>query len=264
VAASKQLAKCDKFSIYSAFTELAISGGTLRDGLCYILPFGEKATFMPGWKYRLEQVNELPNVVHCHEPVVVYDCDEFDYERGMKTIIKVHRPGIRTEANAPIYVYWVIEFKHGPDVYIMSAMEVLKIRDTYSKSYKDYVAAANAAGVKPDGKTKVMKNGQYGPYEVELPMWIKDEGEAFKKTIVRRTWKHLPKLPKQKWLESRLKEAGIPEDTDPEEQLSEGDFDKMLLKEEGPEMKQGSGNSGPEDLAFEDVSYKPNDIEYSF
>lgn len=223
-----QLADTDRFSQYVAFSELGISGGTLRDGLCYIVPLKGKAQFWPGWKFRLEQINELPNVVHCHEPVVVYDCDDFDFERGMKTIIKKHIPKPRSADNKITYVYFIIEFTHGPDVYIMDAIKCYQIRDQYSSSYKEYL------------KKKAANKWESW---MELPMWIKDESQAVQKTIVKQTWKYLPKLPKHKWIDERLKAQGLidkePEDIKAEEGAAEN-LDNLLVKEE-PKQPEATG-----------------------
>lgn len=210
VAASQQLQQADKFSIHSAFTELAISGLTLRDGISYIVAMKGKAQFWPGWRGRLEQINEIPNVVHCHEPQVVFDCDQFDYEMGEKIKINKHKRGTRVDGTKITHVYFVIEFKHGSEVYIMEAVDVLHIRDTYSHSYKTYAAAAKAQGKEPGDKgIMAMYQGQVKNYEMEVPMWVGDEPQAFKKTIVKRVYGTLPKLPKQKWLDERLTAIAI-------------------------------------------------------
>lgn len=213
IAENDTLSKADKFSIYTAFTELAISGGTLRDGICYIVPFKGKAQFMPGWKFRLEQVNELPNVVFCNEPQVVYDCDAFQYEKGERVRIHKHMPGNRTPESRILFVYWVIQFTHGKEVYIMEAADVYKAREK-SQTFKFYERDIKAQGGKIGDKVK--KNGSNGSYEMDLPFWVSDEAEAFKKTIVKRVWKNLPKLPKHKVLEDRIQKAGAVE-VDPEE-----------------------------------------------
>lgn len=226
ISENNSLANADKFSIYTSFIELSISGGTLRDGLCYIVPFKGKAAFLPGWKFRLEQINELPEVVYCHEPVVVYNCDEFDYEMGMQPRIIKHKPGIRTAESRPTHVYFVIDFKHGKTgVYVMDAVKVLQIRDTYSQSYKEYL--------------KKKASGKWEDW-MELPMWVKDESQAFQKTIVKQTWKHLPKLPKHKWLDERLKAQGA-EDIDADEVKGDQniDFNNLILKNEN----EGTGNT---------------------
>lgn len=263
ISGSNLLQKADKFSIYTSFFELAISGGTLRDGMCYIVPFKGKAQYLPGWKFRLEQINELPDVTYCHEPVVVYDCDTFDYEMGEKPRIHKHKPGTRTKDSKPTHVYFVIDFSHGTGVYVMDAVKVYAIRDQYSQSYKEYVKACAAAKQDPALGKPVSKTYNGNTYEVELPMWVKDESQAFQKTIVKQTWKHLPKLPKHKWLEDRLKAAQA-QDVDPDDVKGNeaaggagkppenaGDYDNMMLKDTRPQVQQQQGADYTE---YEDVN----------
>lgn len=237
VGQSDALQKCDKFSIYSAFIELAISGLTLRDGLTYVIPYKNIATFQVGWMGRLEQIEEIPTVVHCHEPQVVYDCDIFEYEKGMRTVIKKHVPeGLekRTKKSIITHVYFVIEMKSGPVVYIMDRMEVLDIRDNYSIPYQSYVKALGQPinkGKKWGDKLIISyraKDGSQKTFESnDLPMWVSSEAEAFKKTIVKRAWKKLPKLPKHKWLDTRMEEqaAQIGSNIEDIEELSTPHFD---------------------------------------
>lgn len=205
IASNSAFAKCDRFSVYAAFMEHALSGLTLRDGLAYLIPYGSKCQWMPGWKGRLEQILEMPDVVHVHEPQVVYDCDEFRYEKGMKTIIHSHVPKFPRPENAEIsFVYVVVEFTYGPIVYMMDAVQVTNIRDKYSSSYKQYLV--DVKNVQPNGK--VVKSGRNGTYEVDFepPMWVSDKEQAFKKTLVKRVYTNLPKLPKHKLLDDKMAE----------------------------------------------------------
>jgi recombination protein RecT len=257
VEASKALQKADKFSLYGAFIELAVSGLTLRDGITYIVPYGKKAQFMVGWKGRLEQTTEIPMVVHCHEPQVVYDCDEFSYEKGMRTKIHYHKPGKnRTKDSKITHVYWVIEFKHGAEAYIMEAIDVLNIRDKYSSSWVQYVKDCQAQK-QPIGTT--LKKEMTGPngnwtLEIEPPMWFSDEAQAFKKTIVHRTWKSLPKLPKHKWLDESLAKSAIPKEV-VEETTDISTYTGVVDETTGerPAPQQEAQKPHIEDAEFEDT-----------
>lgn len=203
VAGSSALQKADKFSHYSAFIQLAISGLSLRDGEAYIIPRGGKAVFEPGWRGKLKHINENPSVLHCHEPVLVYDVDEFDFEKGMQTRIIKHKPAkhYNQEGRVITFVYWVVEFINGPAVFIMDRDEVLAIRNQYSEPYKSYVADCKAAGKEIGESFSLRRPGQNYDAKIAPPMWIKDEGEAFKKTLVRHAYKYIPKTSKQKALE---------------------------------------------------------------
>lgn len=206
--AAKKLDKCDRFSVYAAFIELAISGLTLRDGLTYIVGYGKTAQFMVGWKGRLEQMMEIPKIIHVSEPQLVYSCDEFDFEKGMKTVIHSHRPAFpRPDDAIIIYVYMPVHFKHGKEVFIMDRDDVLNIRDKYSMSYKAYMKALDAPINKDKKIGDTLKGvGNGYEYDIEAPMWISSEGQAFKKTLVKRTWNSMEKLPKQSALDERYNE----------------------------------------------------------
>jgi recombinational DNA repair protein RecT len=208
---NKQLQDCDKFSIYTSFTELAISGLSLRDGQAAIIPFGKEASFQPMWRGRLKQIMELPQVVHCHEPKVVYDCDEFEYTLGERTRIIKHHPGERTNQSLITHVYFVIEFKWGLDIYIMDRMDVLRIRDNRSKTYIEYASAIQKQNKQPGEKVskkyKDKQTGEWKEFEIDPPMWVTDEAQAFKKTIVKRVYNNLPKTAKQKWIDDKVLET---------------------------------------------------------
>ncbi len=250
IQANKALQDCDKFSHYAAFTELAISGLSLRDGLAYIIAYGKTASFMPGWKGRLEQITEIRNVVHVHEPQVVFDNDEFDFEKGMEVIIHKHKPAkTRTKENFITHVYLVIQYTHGLKVYIMDRQEVLNIRDKYSSSYKAYVKAFNEAKKANQelqwGDTWMQtfhrKDGS-GSWqkEIELPMWVSDEIQAFKKTIVKRAYQMQEKTPKMKYLDSRMQELP-PEITNEVEETGKTDFNKPEDYSQFTEVDDGAG-----------------------
>lgn len=213
IATNPSFNECDRFTVYAAFIELAISGLTLRDGLSYIIPYGKKAQWQPGWKGRLEQILEIPTVVHVHEPQVVFEGDTFVYEKGMKTIIHKHIPMDSRPKNATIkYVYLIVEFNYGAMVYMMDREEVLNIRNNYSTSYKSYIKDLakphnkdRKVGDKLLIKYKDKQTGEWKEYESDdLPMWISDEIQAWKKTLVKRTYNNLPKLPKHKALDDKL------------------------------------------------------------
>lgn len=208
---NSNLSKCTRESLYSVWIELAISGLSLRDGLTYVVPYKQKATFQVGWKGRLEQMQQFPTVINVDEPQVVYSCDEFVYEKGMKTVIHKHRPMYpRPEGAMLHFVYMVIHHTYGTVVHMMDRDEVLAVRDKYSQSYKQYL---DDLAKSPDGK-KVQKNGFNGPYmaDIEAPMWVDSEAQAWRKTIVKRVYNNTPKLPHMKAQDERLQEQEFKQD----------------------------------------------------
>jgi recombinational DNA repair protein RecT len=237
LVSSPKLQKVDKASIYGAWIELSISGLTLRDGLTYIVPFKGKAQFMVGWKGRLEQINELPNVEYVHEPQVVYDCDDFEYEKGANVTIKKHKPGTRVKESKITHVYLAIDFKHATRVYIMDAVDVYSIRDRYSESFKYY---KSRGGKWDDGNP------------MDEPMWISDEAQAFKKTIVKRVYNTLPKLTKHRMLdEKQNKVVGVEHDAEDLVETTTTDLSEKEFTDftEIPDDESGDEKSENNELA---------------
>lgn len=250
--AAAKLEKCDRFSVYASFIELSISGLTLRDGLTYIVPFGNKAQFMVGWKGRLEQMLEVPSIIHISEPQLVYSCDQFDYEKGMQTIIHGHKPVFPRPDDATImFVYMIVHFRHGKEVFMMDSDEVLNIRDKYSKSYGSYMKALanekNKTLGKKYGDTLVgSAKGQNGWYDfdIEPPMWITSEGQAFKKTLVKRAWNNVEKLPKHQLLDEKfndfIKNNPEAQFVDPDEQNNHDEAKRLQIQSDA--VKAALGN----------------------
>jgi phage RecT family recombinase len=235
------LQKCDRFSVYSSFIELAVSGLTLNDGLSYIIPYKDKAQFQVGWKGRLEQISQMPEVAFVNQPQVVYEADEFDYELGEVVRIIKHKPSpkrAKGEAGDITHVYLILDTKFGKKAYLMDRAEVLKIRDQYSAGYKSYVAEVEKQGKKPGEKvTKSGKraDGSTWSFELEAPFWVTSEDEAFKKTLVKRVYKNLPKTPRLKALDAKLAEHYDKEDGTTEETH---DIDYGLAEEVGTKPAQ--------------------------
>jgi recombinational DNA repair protein RecT len=215
IQASPKIEKCTKFSIYSSFIELAVSGLTLLDGEAYIIPYGEVAQFQPGWKGRLKQISRLDYVRYVNDPVLVYETDEFDYEivNGV-TNIKKHRPNIKRSASEKItFVYLSIETDFGFKIHLMTIADVYAIRDRYSQTYKQYVADVKSKGLKMGDSFKKTMNGRNGPYEitVEPPFWVTDEPQAVKKTLVKRVYNSGSKSARMKALDAQIKNNFDPE-----------------------------------------------------
>lgn len=211
-ASGTSLESCEKFSVYAAFIELAASGLTLRDGLAYIIPYGKKASFQPGWKGRLEQINQMMDVIYCPEPILIREGDFYDIEAGERLVIK-HKPILGNQGKI-VAVYLPVQMHHGVEFYMMSREDVMFIRDNYSEPYKAYVKAL-AKPVNKDRKvgdkliieykdkvTKEIKTFE----QDDLPMWVNNEGQAFKKTLVKRVYSAMPKLDHQKYLDERIAE----------------------------------------------------------
>lgn len=228
VTSDSKFKKVSNFSKYNAFIELSISGLSLREGMGYIIPYGEKCSFMPGWKGRLEQISDMPGIVYVHPPQVVREDDVYRKSLGMSPQVLEHVPNTNSQS-AIIDTYLVIEFTHGTRCFFMSASEILNIRNRRSKPYISYMNMCRQHNQAPGNSFEV--NGQYGPYMIEPPMWITDEVQAFKKTLVRRTYNEMPnKLAKHKHLDALIAQAkaeGMKEEDAAADDFEENDFKAM-------------------------------------
>lgn len=195
IAENNQLAKCTPMSIYSSFILLAVSGLSLKDGQSYLIPYGNKAVWMPGWKGRLEQINQIPGVKYLAEPICVYANEEFDFEViDGEYVITKHKPSLNTEGQDIIAVYAVMKLTDGGKrIFLMKRDEVLSIRDRFSESYRNYMLIKPNAEGKRIRKLRNKTTGEWFEMEVEAPMWVTDEAQAFKKTLVKRIYNTIAK-----------------------------------------------------------------------
>lgn len=191
ISSNKKLAECNRLSIYATFIELAVSGLTLNDQQAYIIPYGNQAQFQIGWRGRLEQISQLETIQQVGHPQVVYEDDEFDYELGgLNAKIIKHKPAVYGDDEKPriIFVYLVYKQFGEEKSIIMTREECHKIRDRFSKSYGYWKS----------------KGGEKS--NVETPFWVEFEAEAFKKTIVKRLYKNIPKSRHLQHLDDRIKD----------------------------------------------------------
>lgn len=166
VSENQTLANCDKFSIYSSFINLALSGLTLSNDLGYIMPSFKnptKAIFFPSWHGKKFWLSQFKDVKFVHDPQVVYDCDEFEFDRAPKVVIHKHKQPRQRPENAKFeFVWMLIEHHSKGDLFIlMEAKDVYKARDR-SPSYRR----------KPTES-----------------IWTTDFEQCVKKTCVSRAWR---------------------------------------------------------------------------
>jgi recombinational DNA repair protein RecT len=194
-----QLGKCSQVSIYSTFIDLSVSGLSLIDDEAYIIPYSKGyganatsvATFQIGYRGRLKQISVAPGVKYVKEPKVVYSDETFEYSviDGSYKVTN-HVPKVTHEEGAQIVaVYCYIQFEHGLECYLMTRQEVLEVR-AFSQSWKQY-----EKDLKDAVNGKITRKGNNGTYEADLkePMWKTNEPEAFKKTLIKRMYKYVPK-----------------------------------------------------------------------
>lgn len=209
-----KLEQCSRLSIYSAFVELFASGRTLNEGDSYIIPYGNVAQFQIGWKGRLEQISQMPEIKFVNHPQVVYNSEissgAFDYELGENPRIIKHKPNPKAEKDPNdfiTHVYLILDTHFGKKTYIMTRDEVLNIRDNYSPGYRTYIAEIKKQNLKPGDrvlKKGTTKDGRAYEFTLDPPFWVTSEPKAFKKTLVKQVYGFLPKTPRLKAIDARL------------------------------------------------------------
>lgn len=163
VVNTPKLLECDPGSLIKAVVEAAQLGlptdGVLGHG--YILPYGSKAKFIPGYR-GLMDLARRSGQVDWIQSRVVYEGDEFDYEYGLEPKLR-HKeaPRAEDEKPVPVAVYAAAKLTSGETVFeVMYVGDIEKIRQR-----------------SPSGKS--------GP-------WVTDWEEMARKTLIRRLMKYLP------------------------------------------------------------------------
>lgn len=163
-----KLAECDPRSLFAAVvmaSQLGLEPGLL--GQCYLIPYKKECQLIPGYQGLLELVRRSGKVRRI-EAQVVYERDKFRYQTGLQVILE-HEPVLDGERGEPRLAYAVAEFVDGGfHVEVMTRSEIEGIRDRGS----------NAQNAKRWGK--------------KTP-WDTDADQMWRKTILRRLCKFLPK-----------------------------------------------------------------------
>lgn len=166
-----KLANCDPKSVFAAIviaSQLGLEPGLMGNG--WLIPYGTECQFIPGYQGLLDLVRRTGRVKRI-EAHVVHDLDEFKYRAGTDPIL-VHEPYLGEDsAGPPILAYAVAEFTDGGfHVEVMTRREIERIRDRS----QNVISAA--------------KYGKKTP-------WDTDPEEMWRKTVLRRICKYLPKSP---------------------------------------------------------------------
>lgn len=174
---NKQLLNCDQQTVVQALMNVANIGLTLNpvSKLAYLVPRYNSVTrkveccLEPSYQGLVKLITDTGGVtqVYCYP---VYDGDEFDETLGSEPKI-IHRPKRKTTNIT--HVYAIAVFPDGKQQFeIMTKEDVEDIRSV-SSSYKAF----------KEGKIKSC-------------VWVDHESEMYRKTVVRRLCKYLPKTDK--------------------------------------------------------------------
>jgi len=158
--ASDSLQKCAPASIRNAIVNVALTGATLNPALqqAFLIPRKGKACL--DFSYRgLTQIAVSSGGVLDIDADVVYDKDEFIYERGLSPVL-THRPFMGGDRGKKKYVYATAVLPSGIKKFIvLDAFEIDKVK-----------------------KTSQAKSGP----------WVDWEDEMWRKTAVKKLYKLLP------------------------------------------------------------------------
>jgi len=134
-----KLGECDPMSVLAAVIQAAQLG--LEPGLngrCYLIPYGNTCTFVPGWKGLVELVNRSGRASVWTG--VIYQGQKFDYQQGDSPKLSI--PDISNEDNPELiaYTYAVGRVKGAdqPVIELWSKEKIEKHRDKYNKVGKQH------------------------------------------------------------------------------------------------------------------------------
>ena len=127
------LQDCDPQSIAGCVLTAAQLGLEIGvNGQAYMIPYKQRATFVPGWKGLIDLVNRSGRASAWTG--AVHDGDEFDYSLGDRPFIK-HRPGDNADQRELLYVYAVgrVRGAEWPNIEVWPISKVWKHRDRFNK-----------------------------------------------------------------------------------------------------------------------------------
>jgi len=179
IAKNPYLKECDPVTVLRAVTNLAQVGLTLNpiSKYAYLIPrFNGKTKTLecvldPDYRGLVKLLNDS-GVVKSIDAHIVYQGDDFDFDYATVKKVTKHKPYflVDKERGKTVCAYSVATLKDGSfHVEIMPYKDICDIRDR-SESYKAF----------KDKKTKSC-------------IWVSDEDEMCRKTVIKRHYKYLPK-----------------------------------------------------------------------
>lgn len=163
-----KLAKCAPLSVFAALvmaSQLGLEPGVM--GQCYLIPFGDECQLIPGYQGLLDLVRRSGRVKRI-EAHVVRVGEPFVYRAGLTTILE-HEPILEGEPGDLRLAYAVAEMNDGGfHIEVMTRHQIETIRN------------------RSQGYQTALRYGKKSP-------WDTDTEEMWRKTVVRRICKWLPK-----------------------------------------------------------------------
>lgn len=163
-----KLGECNPLSVFAAVimaSQLGLEPGVM--GQCYLIPYKTECQLIPGYQGLLDLVRRSGKVRRI-EAQVVYERDRFTYKTGLSVTLD-HEPLLDGDRGEPRLAYAVAEFADGGyHVEIMSRAQIESIRD------------------RSNNTQTARRFGKKTP-------WDTDADEMWRKTVLRRLCKFLPK-----------------------------------------------------------------------
>lgn len=197
----KQLQRASSQSALEAIMNVAQVGLTLNPvmRLAYLVPRWDRAqggnvvALEPSYQGLIKLLTDTGSVRHAYAHLV-YEKDEFSVELGTKVTVR-HVPSMEESRGKLTHVYGVAELPDGlQHVEVMTRGDVEEIREA-SESFKAWKAG-----------------------KINTCVWNDHEGEMYRKTVLRRMVKYLPKT--ERW--EKLAQAVRLDESD--WQISDGQF----------------------------------------
>jgi recombination protein RecT len=134
-----KLGECDPTSVFAAVIQAAQLG--LEPGLngrCYLIPYGNTCTFVPGWKGLVELVNRSGRASVWTG--VIYQGQKFEYQQGDSPKLVINDIAITDDPALIAYTYAVGRVKGAdqPIIEVWPKEKIEKHRDKYNKVGKSH------------------------------------------------------------------------------------------------------------------------------
>jgi phage RecT family recombinase len=184
VNSNSKLMQCSQVSIFKAVYNVALTGLSLnpitkQSAMVPKYINGEwQAVLFPMYQGLVKLLTDTGSVISCTTNLV-YDGDEFEVELGMEQKV-THKPKFKSKNIT--FAYAIGKLADGSTIMEVMDREDLDYIRSLSETYKAYEA---------------------GKLKPEHVIWINFEGEMYRKTVLKRLCKYLPKT--EQW--NRVHEA---------------------------------------------------------
>lgn len=166
-SSNKDLQKCSTDSILSSLmtaTQLGLEPGINGQG--YLIAYGGKCTFVPGWKGLVDLVSRAGRATVWTG--AVYEGDKFDYQLGDEPFCR-HKPGDGGETFTHVYAIGRVKDAQMPVIEVWTRGKVQKHLNQYNKVGGRHYALASESNFEMYArKVALLQVLKYMPSSIEL------------------------------------------------------------------------------------------------